>query len=350
VVVVQQVTGPNSFIATFTKPHAAGDAVYNENGFYIASSPSPQVLNLSFGAAAPTDSPFPGSPAYVVETTSGGFPPADGDPSQIVAVGTVTAGGLTYETISLPPVPNLYGGGWQIFTGVGLGPLPIANPNDGTIKLQVVNTGVSIAVQATYYDTASQTQTVLSNLIAPNSTAYVDGVIITTGNVTANDTGLSSYIKVQQATAPVTNPNTPQFSVLSGADEGNTISLGIPSVSAASIRVSTLTVMGCAATGVDPTLASEDTIGQCDFALDEVLQIRATLGASVIRLTSDSSNDDEAKVALTAADSTVRDAQIDAQIGQAETGFTREDTEVQIGLSVLQQANNLPEQVLKLFR
>lgn len=345
VVVVQQVMSTNSFIATFNKPQVAGSPVDNINGTFIGPSASPQNFTFSFGGT-PTDGAAVGTPAYVIETNSGSFPPPTGANEQIVAVGTVTGGGLNSETIAFPAIPNLFGGNWEVLSGVGLGSTPIVNQRDGTIALNVVNTGASIAVQATFYDTALQQSTTYPFLIAPNASVLIDGVVVNTGDVTAQDVGLTSYIKVQQATAAVTSPNSPALSVLSGSDEGETIALHLPSVSAASLRVSTLTVMGCAANGTDATLASEDTIGQCDFALSEVLQIRAQLGGSIIRLSMDAVNDDQAKVALIASESSIRDA----HTGEAQTGFMREDTEVQIGLSVLQQANQLPEQVLKLFR
>lgn len=345
VVVVQKVLGPNTFVATFTKSHAAGAPVFNINGTYLPANYGPGNFTFNFGGA-PTDGAPIGSTAYVVESTSGAFPPPNGSTTQVVATGTIVGGSVSSETINFPTkVPNYFGGAFEVWTALGLGTVPLTTTQDGTIKLQVVNTGVSIAVQETFYDTATQTSTTSPYLLAPGEEAMLyDGVVTTIGNVTAADVGASAYIKVHQATAALSNPNAPAFSIQSGAEEGDALSLGIPSVTTQTLRLSTVTV--AAANGNDPALASQDTIGQVDYALQTVLGVRAQLGASMIRLQEDSNNDDTAAIGLQASESTIRDA----NVGETATELMREQTEVQVGLQILSQANSLPEQILKLFR
>ncbi len=345
VVVVQKVASPTSFIATFTKPHAANAAVFNENGTYISPGFGPGNFTFSFGGA-PTDGAPIGSTAYVIETTNGSFPPPNGSTTQVVATGTVVGGSVSSTTIDFPTkIPNYFGGAFQVLTALGYGTTPLINSVDGTIKLQVVNTGASIAVQETFYDTATQTAVTSPYLLAPNEHALLfDGVYTTIGNVGANDVGATAYIKVHQATAAITAADQPALAVHSGSEEGDAIALDLPSVSSASLRVSNCTVL--APPSGDPTLAAQDTIGQVDFALASVLGTRAQLGALIVRLSEDAAGDDRAAVNLQGAESTIRDA----NIGAESTAYALTETDVQVGLQVLSQANSLPEQVLKLFR
>ncbi|MDE2480609.1 MAG: flagellin [bacterium] len=345
VVVVQKVMSPTSFVATFTKAHAANAAVFNVNGTYISSGFGPGNFSFNFGGT-PTDGAPIGSTAYVVETTNGSFPPPNGSHTQVVATGTVIGGSVSSTTIDFPTkIPNYFGGSFEVLTALGYGTTPLINTVDGTIKLQVVNTGASIAVQESFYDTATQTEVTSPYLLASNERALLlDGVYTTVGNVTANDVGTTAYVKIHQATAAITAANQPALSVQSGAEEGDTIALGLPSVSAASLRVSNVTVL--APQGGDPTLAAQDTIGQVDFALASVLGTRAQLGAILVRFSEDAQSDDTAAANLQGAESTIRDA----NVGTETTDYALTETTVQIGLQVLSQANSLPEQVLKLFR
>ncbi|HET9030675.1 MAG TPA: flagellin [Candidatus Aquilonibacter sp.] len=346
VVVVQKVLSPTSFVATFTKAHAAGAQVYSENGTTIGANFGPGNFTYSFGGT-PTDGPAIGSTAYVIESSSYGFPPASGSTTRVVATGTVTAASINSQTIHFAQkIPDYFGGWFMVVNGLGLGAVPLTTTNDGTIKLQVVNTGVSIAVQETFYDTASHASVTSPYLLAPGEqTMLFDGVVTTLGTFTTADVGTSAYIKVQQATAAVTSPNTPALSIHSGASEGQNVKISIPSVSAASLRISTLSVEA-PPDGGDPTLAAQDTIGQVDFALTRVLTIRAGLGAQIVGLAQESNADDLGAVNLQASESSIRDANMPAD----SAAFTLDQIDVEVGLSVLSQVNNLPEQVLKLFR
>ena len=342
VVVVQKVLGPNSFVADFSKAHPAGVQVYNINYEGIgAVGPGYAVFN--FGAV-PVDAPIDGTPAYI-EETAGSFGSATGL-TEVVNEGTVVASTPTTETVYFAHgTPNLFGGNFTLMSSLGDGNVPVVSPLDGTIKLQVVNTGVSIAVQETFYDTATQTSTVSPFLIAPNETTMLfDGVITTTGNFTSADVGVTSYIKVHQATAAISAASNPALNVLSGSEEGETVAMGIPAVNTQTLRLSTLTVIG--APGADPTLAAQDTIGQVDFALQQLLNDRAYIGAAVVRLGEDGTNDDRAAMEFQASESSIRDA----NVGAETTAFTQAQVEPQIGTSVLAKADALTEVMLELFR
>jgi flagellin len=85
--------------------------------------------------------------------------------------------------------------------GIGTGKATV----DGTIELQVVNTGISIAVQETFIQSATGQITISTTLFAANgvikgtgagSKNGFDNVKITLGNFTTADVGTTSYIKV----------------------------------------------------------------------------------------------------------------------------------------------------------
>jgi flagellin len=342
VAVVQQVLSPTTFIATFTKPHAAGAAVYNLNGAFLPAAFGPGTFTFSLGV---TDSAPIGTTGYVVETVSGSFPPPNGDVVQVVATGTITDGGLTSSSITFgQKIPDEFGANFQLITPVGLGTIPLVNTVDGTIKLAVVNQSGTIGVQETFYDTATQMSVTSPYLLAPGERAMLyDGVVTTLGDFGAADVGSTAYIKVLQSVAATGSNTKPALQVQSGSDEGDIIQLGIPAVNTNTLRISTVTVLG--ANGADPTLASEDAIGQVDYALQQVTTTRAQVGAQIVRLSIDQTNDDTASVELTASQSNITDL----NVGAATEAFTEQQIDIDVATSILTQVNNLPDAILKLF-
>ena len=345
VVVVQKVLGPNTFVADFANAHNAGANFFGNNEFNIGPSNSPQIVTETFNPTATDGAPI-GSPAYVIESTGFGDPPPNGSTTRIVAEGTVIGGTVNDTIIQLPAIPDLFGGTFFLTEGLGYGATPVVNTDDGTIKLQIVNTGASIAVQETFYDTNNQAALTSPFLLSPDEQSMLfDGVVVSLGNFTSADVGQSAYIKVQQSTAAITSPGSSAFTVQSGGFEGDVLQLGIPSVSSASLRVSNITVLGSYGAG-DPTLPAEDAIGQVDFALQRLLTIRANLGAFEVTLGEESANDDEASVRTAAAASDIADA----NIPQETTAFALAQTNVAVGTFVLAHANVQPQEVLRLFR
>ncbi len=224
---------------------------------------------------------------------------------------------------------------------------------DGSIALQVVNTGISIAVQETFINSATGKVCVSSTLFAANgvvkgtgksSANGFDNVKITLGNFTTADVGVTSYIKVSQNVAALTNPNNPAFNFQSGADEGDTIQVGIQATNTQTLRISNINL--AISSSNNPSLGAEDAIGQIDNALQTLLTQQATIGAVVVRLNLDQDNDNTAAVNLQAAESNIRDL----NVGAATTQFTKLQILVQVGTSVLAQSNANAQSVLTLFR
>lgn len=244
---------------------------------------------------------------------------------------------------------------WSGVQGVGLGQATV----DGTLQLQVINTGVSIAVQETFVESATGFVCVSSSLFGPNAAASrqsitansvgtsasgFDNVAITLGTITTADVGTTAYIKVSQNVAALTNPNNPAFNFQSGADEGDVIQVGIDATNTSTLRISNIN-LALSATN-SPSIGAEDAIGQIDNALERLLTQRAQLGAVIVRLNEDANNDNVAAVNLQASESSIRDL----NTGAATTEFTKLQVLVQVGTSVLAQSNANAQSVLGLFR
>ncbi len=216
---------------------------------------------------------------------------------------------------------------------------------DGTIELQVINTGVSIAVQETFINSATGAISVDSTLFAAQSvSADFENVSITIGSFATADVGTTSFIKISQNVAALTNPNNPAFNFQSGADEGDVIQLGIQATNTQTLRISNVNV--AVSSSNSPSLGAEDAIGQIDQALQTLLNQQAQIGAVVVRLNIDKDNDNVAATNLQAAESNIRDL----NVGQATTEFTKLQILVQVGTSVLAQSNANAQSVLGLFR
>jgi flagellin len=245
--------------------------------------------------------------------------------------------------------------------GIGLG----EGTQDGTIELQVVNTGVSIAVQETFIESATglictsstlfgsalSSQTIAGhpgNLITGNfvggTAGGFDNVQITLGAFSTADVGTTAYIKISQNVAALTNPANPAFNFQSGAAEGDVIQVGIQATNTSTLRISNIN-LAISSSG-NPSLGAEDAIGQVSNALQVLLQQQAQLGAVVVRLNEDANNDNISAVNLQAAESSIRDL----NVGAATTEFTKLQILVQVGTSVLAQANANAQSVLTLFR
>ena len=346
VVVVQQVLSSVSFIATFTKAHPeASVPVYATNDIGVGAL-GPGSYTFSFGSppgGEPTDGAPVGSTAYVIETTGTGTSQI----TKVVGEGTVTGGDAADTIVYFPDhiaYPSGPGASLTVYETVGLGTIPLVNTVDGTIKLAVVNQSGTIGVQETFYDTATQTSVTSPYLLKPGErTMLYDGVVTTLGDFGSADVGSTAYIKVLQSVAAITSTSNPALQVQSGSDEGDLIQIGIPAVNTNTLRVSTVTVIG--ASGTDPTLAAQDTIGQLDYALQQVTTTRAQIGSEIVRLGIDQTNDNTAATELTASQSNITDL----NVGAATTEFTEQQIDIDVATSLLTQVNNLPNEILKLF-
>jgi flagellin len=225
---------------------------------------------------------------------------------------------------------------------------PAASLVDGTIEVQVAQlTSTTQGLIISFFSSAAATgQNVTTiSLVAGASAAaiQIDGVTLAFGVAGTLDVGVTSFVKVSQYVAAASNPNAPAFNFQSGATEGATIQVGFINTSTNSLRVANVNLVG---NGQYGSLASEDAIGQVDNALQTVLAQRAQLGATIVRLQEDQNNDNVASVNLKASESAIRDL----NVGAATTEYTKLQILVQVGTSILAQANQNAQSVISLFR
>ena len=251
---------------------------------------------------------------------------------------SLVSGNLGFNTTTGSTVAGIQG-----FNGSVTG-----NTGDGTIELQVINTGTSIAVEETFFSSQSTSASPVSvgtQLLAAQSvTTLFDNVTVTLGAFSTADVGVTSYIKVSQNVAALSNPNSPALNFQSGADEGDTIQVGFQASNTQTLRIANINLLLSASSA--PSLGAEDAIGQIDNALQTLLAQRAQLGAIQVRLNEDQDNDNTAAVNLQASESNIADL----NVGQETTNFTRLQILVQVGTSVLSQSNANAQTVLGLFR
>ncbi|HEY8298782.1 MAG TPA: flagellin [Candidatus Baltobacteraceae bacterium] len=233
----------------------------------------------------------------------------------------------------------------SVTTQAGFNTSAASGGQDGTIELQVINTSsTSVAVQVTFLSSATQGVSVFAATYNANTAISIDGLTVNVGNITQADAGTTAYIKVSQAVAASTNSSAPALNVQSGANEGDTVQIGLQATNAQTLRISNINL--ATSSPNNPSIGAEDAIGQIDNALNALLSQRAQLGAVIVRLNEDANNNNVAAVNLQASESSIRDL----NVGQATTEFTRLQVLNQVGTSVLAQSNANAQSVLGLFR
>jgi len=222
---------------------------------------------------------------------------------------------------------------------------------DGTVELSVAQlTSTQQGVIFSFLSTATNGYQVVSTATVATGggaiTFFYDGVTITTGvKIGTVDVGVTAYVKITQFVTAASNPNNPAFTIQDGANEGAVIQIGIQATNTETLRISNVNVAGSIGSG-NGTLAAEDAIGQIDYALNQILNQRALIGAVVNRLNEDEDNNNIAATNLTASASNITDL----NVAQATTEYTKLQVLVQVGTSVLAQANVNAQSVLTLFR
>ncbi|QAR34222.1 flagellin [Geovibrio thiophilus] len=122
-----------------------------------------------------------------------------------------------------------------------------------------------------------------------------------------------------------------------GANEGQTILANIPQVDTTSLGIDDILM-------VDQELAQE-SITKLDKALETVSGVRATIGAQINRLEYTMTGLDTTRENLTAAESRIRDLDIADEMAK----FTKNQILAQSNISMLAQANSLPQMALSLL-
>jgi flagellin len=122
-----------------------------------------------------------------------------------------------------------------------------------------------------------------------------------------------------------------------GANEGQSILANIPQVNTTSLGIDDVLM-------VDQELAQK-SITKLDRALENVSGIRATIGAQINRLEYTMAGLDTTRENLTAAESRIRDLDIADEMAK----FTKNQILAQANISMLAQANSMPQLALSLI-
>ncbi len=170
------------------------------------------------------------------------------------------------------------------------------------------------------------------------ATAFTDG-----GRVTVSDrNGFNMIFDVSGAsagdTANVMVLDAGYVPVQIGANEGQTVDISIPPITAAALDVQYCNV--CSGEG------AQAAIKKFDEAISQISSIRAKLGAYENRLDSATASLDETGINLTEACSRIEDADMADEM----TDYTNLSVLSQAGTSMLAQANNRPQTILQLLQ
>jgi flagellin len=129
-----------------------------------------------------------------------------------------------------------------------------------------------------------------------------------------------------------------QYQIGANAGANDAIAITIDSVSSADLAIDASSI----STLADATTA----LTELTTAIDSVSTIRSNLGTIQNRLAYTVASVDNAAENLAASESSIRDLDISEEI----TNFTKSQILVQAGMSMLAQANAVPQNVLALFR
>lgn len=130
-----------------------------------------------------------------------------------------------------------------------------------------------------------------------------------------------------------------------GANKDQTISLTIATMSATALGITATAINISAGTAAAQQNAAESLIATLDTAINKVSTERSKLGANQNRLEHTISNLQTSAENLTAAESRIRDVDMAAEMVK----FTKAQILTQAGTSMLAQANQAPQAVLKLL-
>lgn len=136
-----------------------------------------------------------------------------------------------------------------------------------------------------------------------------------------------------------------QFQI--GAGAGDAVQFGIPSVRSSALGLNTVSGKSLASIDVTTATGAQEALKIVDASVNQVSDVRAKLGSFQRNIVETNMRSlDVAKENLTAADSTIRDVDVAAEM----TNFTKMQILQQSGVSVLAQANRLPQSVLELIK
>ncbi len=170
------------------------------------------------------------------------------------------------------------------------------------------------------------------------ATIFIDG-----GRVEVSDRdGFNMIFDVSEAaagsTANMTMLDAGYVAIQIGANEGQTIDISVPPVTAEALNIQNCNV--CTKEGAGKAISAFDD------AISQISAIRSKLGAYQNRLDSAISSLDTTDQNLTEACSRIEDVDMSEEM----TKYTQYSVLVQAGTSMLAQANNQPQTILQLLQ
>ncbi|MDB5098547.1 MAG: flagellin [Cyanobacteria bacterium RYN_339] len=136
------------------------------------------------------------------------------------------------------------------------------------------------------------------------------------------------------------NATTSTFTFQIGANNGQTLAVGISGVSSLGLSLSNATV------NTSTQASSQTTLNSLDIAIGKISTIRSTLGAASNRLEHTINNVGVSRENIAAAESRIRDVDMADEM----TTLTRNQIMMQSSTAMLAQANAQPQSILSLFR
>jgi len=205
---------------------------------------------------------------------------------------------------------------------------------DATYQIKLVANGASI--DAVISSSAGAATATVSGVDAAAGTAAFEGITFSIAKQTTADLGKVGYVKSFDDIAAQSTDTSLEYQI--GANVGQTTKIGISSMTAASLKIDSISV--------DSMLESQDTISQIDRAIGWVANERSSLGSVQNRLEHTITNLGVAQENLSASESQIRDVDMAAEM----TSFVRDQIMMQAGVSMLAQANSSPQILLNLLQ
>jgi flagellin len=258
--------------------------------------------------------------------------------------------GSALPPFGFPAIPGLV-----VLTVTGYSPNAV-DPDSGTpvgpgdyVELDVYSSDTADQGAPLYQDISAvpinsgQIQVEFTN--AAGNKAYL---VATLSNLTQNDVGSSIAYLVTTGTNPAGGS---QLTVNDGGEEGTTVGISLPTVSTGALGLDSVSVLAPDTEGIEPgsldvayneganasnnmsASYSEVLVGN---ALTAITSAQAQIGAQVVSLNVDNTDDNTASNEYTQSASDITDL----NVGQAATQFTQEQILVNVGTSVLSQVQS----------
>lgn len=209
------------------------------------------------------------------------------------------------------------------------------------------NTGTDFLGAPLYQDVSAVAvnggQSGVSDYLTPSQTGLL--VNFNLSNLTAADVGASIAFLSEAGTPASTGT---QLSINDGGDEGQTIGMSLPTVNTNALGIAGISALYPQTVGITPgsfnvaelTGQSSSNVMTASYsqilvknALTQITTNEAQIGAQIVAMNDDNSDDNTAIVNLQASVSNITDL----NVGQATTDYTREQILTSVGTEVLSQ-------------